>query len=167
MAYKLAEGRVLHDSESYSIHEATPDEVETLLKIFKKDIYAKWIDYHHNLPGKKVALVAVDKEMQEVIGGIERVVDVEKGSATGVGFAVLKDFRKRGIGTTLFRVMEEELGRMGVKCVTTVPVSKEAAEFLKENGYEYKEFIKMFLAATFRSDRLPHGFEGAEMEKYL
>ncbi|NYZ79174.1 GNAT family N-acetyltransferase [Candidatus Micrarchaeota archaeon] len=166
MAYKMGL-RVLQDAESYSIREAAPDEVENLLKMFKKDMSAKWVDQHHNLPGKKVALVVIDKETNQPIGGIERVVDTENGIATGVGFAVLKDFRRRGIGTTMLKVMDEELKNMGVTCITTVPASKNAAKFLKENGYEYEEFIKMYLAATFRSDKLVYGFEWAGMKKYL
>jgi GNAT superfamily N-acetyltransferase len=166
MAHQVAL-RVLHDSESYCIREAAPDDVEPLLKMFKKDMSTKWVDQYHNLPGKKFALVAVDKETNKVIGGIERVVDVESGNATGVGFAVLKDFRKKGIGTTLLKVMDEELKNMGVKCITTLPVSKKGWKILKENGYEYEEFIKAFLSAAGRSGRFVGGISGAKMKKYL
>jgi GNAT superfamily N-acetyltransferase len=166
MAHQVAL-RVLHDSENYCIREAAPDEVEPLLKMFKKDMSKKWVDQYHNLPGKKFALVALDKETNKVIGGIERVVDFDTGNATGVGFAVLKDFRRRGIGITLLKVMDDELKNMGVTCITTVPTSKNAAEFLKENGYEYEEFIKSFLAATGKSNVALYGFDAFKMKKYL
>jgi GNAT superfamily N-acetyltransferase len=165
MLNELVQQKILHDGGTHYIREASASEVELLLKMFKKDLSAKWIDYHHNLPGKKVALVAIDKETNQPIGGIERVV--ESGNAAGVGFAVLKDFRKKGIGTTLLKVMDEELKNMGVKCITTVPASKKGWEILKENGYEYEEFIKAFLSAAGRSDRFVSGITGAEMKKYL
>lgn len=162
---QVTQQRILRDCDTYYIREARPEEVETLLKMFKKDMSSKWVDHYHNLPGKKFALIVVDKETNQPIGGIERVVDSE--NATGVGLAVLKGFRRKGIGTTLLKVMDEELKEMGVKCIATVPVSKKAAKFLKENGYEYEEFIKAFLSATGRSNRLVYGFAAAGMERYL
>jgi GNAT superfamily N-acetyltransferase len=167
MAFKMAEERVLHDSEKFFIREARPEEVEVILKMFKKALSANWIDYHHNLPGKKVALVAIDKETNQQIGGIERVLDVESGNARGVGLAVLKKFRNEGIGTTLLQVMDEELREMGIKHITTVPATKKAWKFLKDNGYENNDFVKAYLNATGRSDRFVSSLAFAEMKKYL
>jgi GNAT superfamily N-acetyltransferase len=159
--------RVLHDSEKFFIREAHPEEVEVLLKMLKKEISGSWIDRYHNAPGKKVTLVAIDKETNQLIGGIERVVDIEFHNAVGVGFTVSKKFRSKGIGTTLLEVIDGELKEMGVKCITTVAANKKAWEFLRKNGYENNDFVKAYLNGTGRSDRFVGGMSFAEMEKHL
>ncbi|MEM3556068.1 MAG: GNAT family N-acetyltransferase [Candidatus Micrarchaeia archaeon] len=154
----IAENKILYESANFLIKEATPADRKALYKLYKEVLFENPSDS----VGKKLILVAVDKKTNQVIGGIERAVDTESGYAQGIGFAVSPKFQGMGIGTKLLEVMDDELRRMGIKHITTLPSSEESWKIFKKHGYRYVAAVEEWLKQT-GQDR----FVKAAMEKDL
>ena len=137
MAYKLAEGRVLHNSEEFYIRKTNLTDEDEIDEMFGKYLHAHRV----GLPGS-IALVAIDKKTGNIIGVVERVANVKEHFAHGVGFIVDAEFHKRGIGTALAKAMDNELKNIGIKHVTTIATSEGAWKILRENGYEHSAETK-------------------------
>jgi len=142
MVYKIAQERILHESERFYIREAKPAELDVLHAIFEENLG----DIGRG--GNKLTLVALEKGTNNVIGGIERGIDISSGTAWGLGLFVLPQFRKLEIGRTLVRVIDEELEKRGVREVMTVPQDDDVHKFFENCGYkdatlEVGEFNKM------------------------
>jgi predicted N-acetyltransferase YhbS len=132
---ELAQLRILRESQNFVIRAAKPNEMEDLHRLFKEYISDVW---GLLTPVKNgFAIVAVDKN-NRVVGGIEREVDLQSGSAKAVGFVLVPEFRGKDIGKLLVRIMDEELKKMGVKHVAADGVASEATwKILTEQRYTY------------------------------
>jgi N-acetylglutamate synthase-like GNAT family acetyltransferase len=163
MAYKTAEGRILFESEKFLIKEANSHEKEELHNIFRKLVPMRW-DEFDSIKEKVilVTLVAIDKETNGVIGGVERILSSDKRFAGGVGLAVLPDFQRHEIGTKLLQEMDKELKRMGVEIIIVVP-NEKSWKILRENSYEWDPKTEAYLKAMGQG-----GFvSDSKMVKYL
>jgi N-acetylglutamate synthase-like GNAT family acetyltransferase len=139
MVVKLLERKeILHDSGEFYIKEAGWRETKELHKLFRETFADDW----KVPPGDKFVLIAIDKNTNKIIGGIERRVDIKSASAKGVGLAVLPEFRKKQhIGTVLLETMDAELKKMGIKEVVTMPTDKSWSIFRK-HGYDRPDEVK-------------------------
>jgi len=137
MVLKLAE-RILQDSDTFYIKEASLKEAQELRSIFRSVFSEDWSP----MIGRKFILVAVEKQSNKVIGGIQRVVDIDSASAKGDALAVLPEFRNKGVGSSLLKVMDAELKKMGVREVNTVPGDEDAWDFFRKRGYNYETSVR-------------------------
>jgi len=146
MSDGIAQKKTLFEAEKFLIREASPKEVEALRKIYREVLFEDPVD---NV-GKKLILVAIDKKTNEVIGGMERAIDVNSGYAQGIGFAVSAKSQSMGVGTNLLKVMDEELKNIGIKHITTLPSSEASWKIFKSNGYEYPPAVKAYVDETIK-----------------
>jgi N-acetylglutamate synthase-like GNAT family acetyltransferase len=160
MAFKLFDKKgILHESQEFYIKEAGWRETMELHKLFQ-EAFTNW----KGVPSSKFVLVAVDKQMNKVIGGIETTIDKKLESAEEKSFAVLPQFRDKGAGTALLRAMHEELRKMGIKTVTVIPTEKSWNIF-KGHGYYYAPAMKAEL--RIRNLAEDEFAEGARLVKRL
>jgi N-acetylglutamate synthase-like GNAT family acetyltransferase len=136
MVVKLLGNRVLYASEEFYIKEAGWRDTRELHQLFKETFSEDW----KGVPGSKFTLVALDKQ-NHVIGGIERAIDKKTSTAEGVSFAVLPEFRGRGVGTALLKTMDAELKKMGIEKVITLP-TESSWNIFRKNGYDYPPDVK-------------------------
>jgi GNAT superfamily N-acetyltransferase len=165
MAYKMLEGRVLFESEKFRIKEAAPAERDALDNMLKKFLYDdSWHRSTFSLP--HLTIVAVDKETNKVIGGIDRELNTLGKIANGEGLIVLPEYRREGVGRKLLEEMDGALKKMGMRRVETMPNDENAWEFFKENGYEYDmDNVPVHLIGVdIDKERYYYGFP---MKKYL
>jgi len=138
MVVKLLERKeILHDSREFYIKEAGWRETRDLHQLFKEVFSDNW----RGVPSSKFVLVALDKKSGKVIGGIESAVDTKLASADEKSFVISPEFRDKGVGTALLQTMHNELKRLGVRKVTTIPTEKSWNIFRNE-GYDYPPAMK-------------------------
>ena len=160
MAFKFLNKETIHDSEEFHIKEAGWRETRELHQVFKDAFSDKW----KGVPSSKFVLVALDKKSGKVIGGIESAVDIKLALADEKSFAVSPEFRDKGVGTALLQTMHNELKRLGVRKVTTVPTEKSWNIFRK-HGYDYPPAMKAELRIRNLDEK---GYaEGAKLVKLL
>jgi GNAT superfamily N-acetyltransferase len=128
---------ILHDAEQFYIKEAGWRETRELHQLFRDTFSDDW----KAPPGGKLVLIAIDKNTNKIIGGIERAVDLKSASAKGDSLAVPPEFRKQHIGTALLEAMDAELKKMGIKKVITMPTEKSWNIFRK-HGYDRPDEVK-------------------------
>src|SRR5271157_4081972 len=133
----LGRKEILHDAEEFYIKEAGWREKKELHQLFRETFSHDW----KAPPGGKLALIAVEKNANKIIGGIERTVDVKSSSAEQGSLAVLPEFRKRHIGTALLETMDEELKKIGIRKVSIMPTEKSLNIFRK-HGYDRPDEVK-------------------------
>lgn len=132
MVFKFLRKENLYDSEEFYIKEAGWSEARELHQLFRQTFFGDW----KGLPGSKYVIIAVDKNMNKIIGGIEATLDMRSTSADGF-IAVLPEFRDKGIGKALLGTMEAELKKMGIEKVNTMPQNEKAWSILMKRGYDY------------------------------
>jgi ribosomal protein S18 acetylase RimI-like enzyme len=147
MAHKQAEGRMLYEDEEFYLREAKPTERGELRRLFKQNLDRGWV-----LAEKAVTIVAIDKKLGVLAGGIE--IDMENAKdhlANPAGFVVKPEFRKKGIGRKLVEAADREIERNGIEKATAIVSSEGAWKIYRAQGYDYPEETK----AKLRSDGLP------------
>jgi ribosomal protein S18 acetylase RimI-like enzyme len=147
MAHKQAEERILYEDEEFYLRKAKPTERGELRRLFKQNLDRGWV-----LAEKAVTIVAIDKKLGVLAGGIERDMENAKdGLAMAAGLAVKPEFREKGIGRKLVEAADREMERNGIKSVTAMVSSEYGWRIYKEQGYDYPEETK----ARLRSEGLP------------
>jgi N-acetylglutamate synthase-like GNAT family acetyltransferase len=132
MAFKIAQEKILHDSERFYIREAKPGEVDALHAIFRETLGSGYTEPK----GDRLTLIAVDKETNKVIGGDDIEINLRLGTASGGGLVVLPQYRKQGVGKALSKVMGEELRKMNVVEIVVFQKDNDARKFFEKMGLE-------------------------------
>jgi hypothetical protein len=160
MNQKVASERILHNSERYYIKEANPTEKAALHEMFRQFIVKCWTPS----PSPNLTLVMMDKETNNIIGGMERNIDAENRKALGRGFVILPQFQREDTATALISAMDGELKNMGIGYVKHMPFDEWLWRILKKNGYDWTPVVKYLLARTGQDE---NKFHEEFMEKHL